>query len=367
MPPAKGCYCCRDAEAARHRVYPLLCEDCGAENLARRESRTDLSGVVALVTGARIKIGYHTALRLLRRGARVVATTRFPLSAIESFEAEPDASRWRDRLLVRGLDLVRVDLLGDFVERLRDEVGHLDLLVNNAAQTVVDPVGLWGQWEHETGLGRSLATGPGVVPASLTGLVPEAPALPGPSVPPVDMAHGPVAPTTGSAPLAPGPTGGVVAGDDWVKRSADVSLTDLLTVQIVNVTAPYLLAVGLRDLLVSSPHRHRFVVNVSSLEGKFSVRRKSPAHPHTNMAKAALNMMTKTLAGEYRKDRILTYSIDPGWVSHQFPPGRRTPPGPLPLTFADAAARITQPLDDWRDADRPPTGVFLKDYRETDW
>lgn len=366
MPPTRACYCCRTLDTARHPAYPLLCPTCGEENLARRHDDTDLTGVVALVTGARIKIGYSTALRLLRRGATVVATTRFPLSAAESFADEPDFPRWGDRLLVRGLDLVRPDLLGAFADDLRGQIDHLDLLVNNAAQTVVDHDALWTQWEHEQSLGAQLPPAP--VPPSLSGLLP---------------GRGAIAASTPGQPLAGGgqhiepastalradrqSTAISPGADDWVKRSADVSLTDLLTVQIVNVTSPYLLAVSLRGLLAASPHRNRFVVNVSSLEGKFAVRHKSSAHPHTNMAKAALNMMTKTLASEYRRDRIFTYSIDPGWVSQQFPADHGAPLRPLPLGFDDAAARLTQPLDDWRDADRPPTGIFLKDYCETSW
>jgi len=347
----RRCYVCRGPVGQAHAQYPMLCGDCAVVNLAHRDQRVDLEGYTALVTGARTKIGYHTAVRLLRNGATVLATSRFPRSAWAAYAAEPDVGDWAHRLHLFGLDLLRVDRLDVFVEQVYQTVPALDVLVNNAAQTVVDDGATQRWYAAEADLSRRALT--------------QAPASDGPPTP------------AGLAVMAPTVPGELVVGGSltlssngrnaWTKHSTQVDVRELLETQLINVTAPYLLATTLKPLLEASEHPNRFVINVSSLEGKFSIAKKSPKHPHTNMGKAALNMMTKTLAGEYRKSGIFVYSVDPGWVSDQFPDDHRAPRRELPLDMVDAAARITHPVFAWRDAESPPTGIFLKDYSPTSW
>lgn len=98
------------------------------------------------------------------------------------------------------------------------------------------------------------------------------------------------------------------------------------------------------------------------------MRRKGRYHVHTNMAKASLNMMTLTLAKELKRDRIFVTSVDPGWVSNQYPDQARPPSAiQIPLDFHDAAARICDPIYEGKDAEKPMTGVFLKDFQPIDW
>jgi NAD(P)-dependent dehydrogenase (short-subunit alcohol dehydrogenase family) len=149
----------------------------------------------------------------------------------------------------------------------------------------------------------------------------------------------------------------------WFARSDQISLMEMLEVQLINVTAPFLLNSRLKPAMLRSPNRNRFIINVSAMEGKFNTKRKGRYHVHTNMAKASLNMMTLTMAKEYKRDRIFITSVDPGWVSNQIP-GKEIKP---PLSFEDAAARICDPIYEGKDAEQPVTGVFLKDYRKVDW
>jgi len=299
-----------------------------------RNNHADLNGYVALVTGARMKIGFHVALRLLRDDATVIATTRFPGLAAQAYQAEPDFDQWSHRLHLAEVDLLHVDELGVFFSQIA-QFGQLDILVNNAAITVKDANE--PQWRLNDAVARR----------SLP---------PGLALPVLDE--------TIDAPL---PAVAGASSNTWVGRSQDIDLREVLEVQLVNVVGPYLLATVLKPLMMAGPARNRFVINVSSVEGKFSVRSKSAAHPHTNMAKAALNMMTMTLGGEYREAGIFVYSVDPGWVSNQFPAEWGSPPRALPLDFEDAAARIVHPILAWADDTRPPTGIFLKDYHPTDW
>ncbi|MCL1914420.1 MAG: SDR family oxidoreductase [Eubacteriaceae bacterium] len=311
--------------------------------MAYKNATIDLSGYTALVTGGRIKIGYHTALRLLRSGAKVIVTSRFPHSMVTTYKNEADFSEWKDRLYFYGLDLLRIDMIEEFINEIYNSFGSLDILINNAAQTIKDNTAEEEQAAIEASISNKVKNCEDLVQWQLPG--------------PVRLNQ--------LAVLGKTAIDGNVE-NAWVKLSTDVSLKDLLETQIVNVVAPYLLSTSFKPLLEESRNKNKFLINVSSLEGKFDVKSKSPAHPHTNMAKAALNMMTKTFANEYKRSSIFVYSVDPGWVSDQFPDDGRIKRD-LPLTFDDAAARLTHPIFTWKDADKPPTGIFLKDYSQTGW
>ncbi|MGG4143077.1 SDR family NAD(P)-dependent oxidoreductase [Paenibacillus algorifonticola] len=156
--------------------------------------------------------------------------------------------------------------------------------------------------------------------------------------------------------------------NSWTAQSHQISIVEMLEVQLINVTAPFLLNTKLKEMMLRSPHQNRFIVNVSAAEGKFNMKRKGGYHIHTNMAKASLNMMTLTMSKEYKKQRIFITSVDPGWVSNQFPEHVQTSREIiLPLDFNDAAARICDPIYEGSEAERPLTGVFLKDYMQVDW
>ena len=160
--------------------------------------------------------------------------------------------------------------------------------------------------------------------------------------------------------------------NSWLLRLDDVGAPEMLEVQLVNSVAPFLLNSRLKALLMRSPFARRFIVNVSAVEGQFS-RHKTVFHPHTNMAKAALNMMTRTSGEDYAKDGIYMNSVDTGWVTDENPTPRRMRNQEElgffpPLDIVDGMARIYHPVAlGITETAEPLSGLFLKDYVACPW
>ena len=376
---ARSCYICKERYTTVDAFYHQLCPRCAAVNTARRDARTDLTGRRALLTGGRAKIGMYIALRLLRDGAHTTLTTRFPTDAVRRFRAMPDSADWLPRLRIVGIvlrDPAQVVALADSVAAQ----GPLDVLINNAAQTVRRTAGSYAQ----------------LIAAESA----ELPPGPGPEV--VALGHGPLqltrgaateqhsfdahnltalALTSGSASLdrvAAGTAidaGGLVpdldAVNSWTRRVEEVDPLELLEVQLCNVTAPFVLVSRLRPSMAASTARRKYVVNVSAMEGQFSRGYKGPGHPHTNMAKAALNMLTRTSAKEMlAADGILMTSVDTGWITDERPhptKARLADEGfHAPLDLVDGAARVYDPIVRG-EAGEDVHGCFLKDYAPSAW
>jgi len=384
---SRACYICKQHYTEVDAFYHQLCPGCAAFSHAKREARTDLTGRRALLTGGRAKIGMYIALRLLRDGAHTTITTRFPRDAVRRFTGLPDAGDWLHRLRIVGIDLrdpAQVVGLADAVA----EAGPLDILINNAAQTVRRSPGAYAPLaEAEL---TPLPDGP--LPELLTfGHTND----PHPQALAASVASHPIlaaaasradeltaaAMTAGSTSLerlAAGTAidaGGLLPDENhvnsWTQYVHEVEPLEMLEVQLANATAPFLLISRLRPAMAASPARRKYVVNVSAMEGVFSRRYKGPGHPHTNMAKAALNMLTRTSAGEMlESDGILMTSVDTGWITDErphFTKIRLAEEGfHAPLDLIDGAARVYDPIVQG-EAGVDLYGVFLKDYRPSGW
>ncbi|BBY34245.1 short-chain dehydrogenase [Mycolicibacter minnesotensis] len=375
---SRACYICKTHYTQVDAFYHQLCPDCAAMSRAKRDARTDLSGRRALLTGGRAKIGMYIALRLLRDGAHTTITTRFPNDAVRRFAAMPDSADWLHRLQVVGIDLrdpAQVVALADTVAAQ----GPLDILINNAAQTVRRAPGSYAalvQAErtpanelvdvitfdhvsdaHPAALAGSLAAHQ--EPHALTEL-----ALTARSASPERIAAGTAIDAGGLLP-------DTASVNSWTQRVHEVDALELLEVQLCNQTAPFILVSRLRPAMAAATARRKYVVNVSAMEGQFSRQYKGPGHPHTNMAKAALNMLTRTSAAEMlENDRILMTAVDTGWITDERPHPTKLRLAEegfhAPLDLVDGAARVYDPIVRG-EAGEDLYGCFLKDYVPSNW
>ena len=160
--------------------------------------------------------------------------------------------------------------------------------------------------------------------------------------------------------------------NSWRLRLADVPTVELLEVHLVNAVAPFILNARLKPLMLRVPTRDKHIVNVSAMEGVFYRAFKTDKHPHTNMAKAALNMLTRTSARDYARDGIHMNSVDTGWITDEDPveiAERKTAELGFrpPLDAIDAAARICDPIFTGLLTGEHLWGNFLKDYQIANW
>lgn len=353
-----SCYACNRSFTQVHFFYNRLCPDCAEYNYAQRFIKPDLNGRNVILTGGRVKIGYATALKLLRCGANLILTSRFPALALEQLSNEEDYTVWKDRLIVYGLDLRNLRAVEEFIAYVGRQFDSLDILINNAAQTIRYPDNYYLPLiNNETHYIRAFEKQPNLFP-NKTSVMYDMRLLELKDMPvgfeqnrfgqPVDNRE----------------------KNSWNSKLDEISMYELLEVNLINQISPYLLIKELKPLFLRSGFKERFVINVTSSEGQFSYMNKTVFHPHTNMTKAALNMMTRTSASEFAEDCIYMNSVDVGWVStgakeelrkQQF--NRAYIP---PLDPVDGAARILHPIQEAMNGNIR-YGKLLKNYIEVDW
>ena len=384
----QNCYICKEDFSQLHHFYDQLCPKCAELNFFKRTESADLRGRVALLTGGRVKIGYQAGIKLLRAGVQLIVCTRFPRDSALRYAAEPDFKDWGGRLEIFGLDLRHTPSVEAFCKHLLNTRSRLDFIINNACQTVRRPPDFYEHMmERENGPLHDLPPEAAKLLGAYEGLrgyhiLPEGGSVVGQAssvssssekkinstgeMPVPLMAGLTHAAALSQVPLLPEeletqkglfPEGRLDQDlqqvdlrerNSWRLLMHEVPAVELLEVQLVNAIAPFILNARLKPLMLRTPERDKHIVNVSAVEGQFYRKFKTTRHPHTNMAKAALNMMTRTSAADYHADGIHMNAVDTGWVTDEDPvqiaarkvAAHRFHP---PLDIVDGAARIMDP------------------------
>jgi len=401
----RNCYVCKKKYTYLHHFYDAMCSECGDFNYAKRFQRADLTGQVAVITGSRLKIGYQATLILLRSGASVIATTRFPVDSAIRFSKEEDYPKWRDRLHIYGLDLRHTPSVEIFTHFIEDKYDRLDILINNAAQTVRRPPSFYSHLMEKESLPYSshsaevqhllsehlqcvaLLSGKesvskednylkSVAPVSWSGKIPGVGIASSAALSQIPFTH-----DTDLSVEKVFPEGKLDADlqqvdlrktNSWRLTLGDIPIDEMLELQLINAVAPFVLCNRLSKMMKRENTGQKHIINVSAMEGKFLRFKKSSRHPHTNMAKAALNMLTHTSSAELKKFGIFMNAVDTGWVTDEDPAQlakfKQDAHGfQPPLDIVDGAARVLDPLIDGINSGKHWSGKFLKDYFPIDW
>ena len=298
------CYQCSKQFRSVHGVYIKCCTRCGDKNYQNLQIRDNkaLHGKVAFLTGGRTKLGYQTALRLLRLDCQVVITTRSPGNAINNYQQEFDYNMWSHNLYVydKPIDLNKCaeqneDQLVDLRDFIKSKFNKLDILINLAAQTIRGIEKYNSTDTNRYGDNKNF---------------------------PINEQN------------------------SWNLELGQISATEIQEVFNINAIAPLIIFQTMLPLLLVSDKPS--VINVHAKEGVFS-KKKNSNHPHTNMAKSALHQLTvminitKFKVGNGSK-KIKCFGIDPGWISIDEYSLKNCPMRTPPLTELDGAARIVHPL-----------------------
>lgn len=360
----KQCYDCKKGYNMTFILsgYPDLCFACGIKNYKKKNTPVNLSNMTAYVSGARHKIGFETVLMLLRYGAKVIASTRFPNAAWYNYKGEPDFENWKDRLEIIRCDFTQINEVSFLIDHLKKS--KINILINNACQTVKSTdLYLQKALQLETILGGDSKYANKMIEnvnmtTQITTIDNQQFIIKSPQW--TDLAI--VSEQISNADIKLNQFKDIEDltmkdNSTWYKTMDEVGMAEILQVNAINQVVPTMLVNQLKPVM----EYPKFIINVTAVEGQFQSNKINGHHPHTNMCKAGINMMVRTMGTEKEKDFYI-YAVDPGYVSGVDPFKDKYPLKPI-----DGASRILDPVIRWIKNDPIESGVKLKDFKISPW
>ena len=389
-----------------HKFYGNLCKKCGDYNYSFRTMELDFKGRIAIVTGGRIKIGYYIATKLLSYGCKVLTTSRFPKDTLVKYQQHPDYEKWKNNLIIYPIDFRIFESVIKFVNFVKENFPHLDILINNAAQTIrktstyykyllpietkvlnpedenkiikTDYISLQNQLKEEekikhdnqeiknnliTLFNKKENEYKEILPLSVIAS----------QIKIMKEKYQPIVDAMGSDGQ---PYDFSEGKNSWNFEFDEIPFQEFTEVQMINAWIPYYLCVKLKPLMLKSPFPDKYIVNVTAVEGIFN-HYKRTTHVHTNMAKAALNMFTLTCGKYLKNDGIYMTCVDTGWVSPMNEMNKILDENEkknyekefenVPLDELDGAMRVLHPVIEGVKNKNYLYGILLKDYTKSNW
>lgn len=316
--------------------YTLHCLECGIKNYMWKVQKANLYGMTFFITGIRVKIGLATTLRLLRAGASVIGTTRYPNLALFNYSKEPDYKDWSDRLKIIQADFLSLDS----VYSLLDTIGEYKIngFINMAFRTITSSEYYSKTVEElETDIAGKILIQNGSLDQQ-TQLVDYKPSNTLQSYLNLKFVD-----TTQLVNYTNpkvkfnrfGDIQDIFHDNSWNKTIDQIEPKEIVECMALNQLVPTLIINQIKNKLISP----KFIINVSSFEGQFDTP-KTDKHIHTNMCKSALNMLIRCLE-EDPDPELHIHTINPGYISGiTFDPDNNV----FPLTPEDGASRICWPI-----------------------
>ncbi len=391
------CYICSNNIEIEHNFYEQLCNFCGDYNFQKRNVIIDLKDKIAIVTGGRIKIGFYTARQLLRCGAKVIVTTRFANDCLIRFQNEPDYSEYKDRLEIYQVDFLKFNQLHQFIFDITNKYNRIHILINNAAQTIKRPEQFYLHMKNiiATDTNNNIKNIYGEPFETIDYYEPNNQTINSNKkrkyITNANYAKNKIIKLEDNQVISNNhhestDNNELINNDhestdiyfpkgqydefgqqidlrpktNWIAKIDEINPLECAELFTINSIAPFYLIGQLKNKMKSTNDTKSWIINVSSMEGSFNRKFKTGYHPHNNMAKASLNMITRTCAKEYADDNIVMLSVDTGWNTIEEPISYHLR---APIDCIDGMARILDPIFN----NLTQHGIFYKNFKSTSW
>ena len=350
------CYQCKKYYNSQIHIegYEFLCIQCADENYVNKNLKVNLLNQTYLITGGRVKLGYASALKLLRFGAKVIITTRYPNFAMSNYQEESDYHLWKDNLTIIECDFTKLKEIYAMLDLLQNY--SFNGIINNACQTIKASNSYYEKVkEIESGLKNDIKSNNNSIMGTNLDIVLYQDTF---NILNNTVYDKQIRIYKEKSEISIFKDVKDVQHDNsWDKKIDEITQEEIVECTLINQIVPTLIINKLKHRLT----KPKFIINVTSFEGSFNYN-KNDKHIHTNMCKTAMNMMIRTLHEDPDKD-LHVYAINPGFVSGICPQSDKYPVG-----LEDGATRILYPIIKYALNDPLDKSIMImQNYKKTDW